>query len=71
LLSRVTGTWQLAHWAHYEGVNREGRAIDKNMSTSCSPRNYSTPESLCYSEVAVEWCQDWTKIGLNGGGNGY
>jgi len=67
LLSRVTGTWQLAHWAHYEGVNREGRAIDKNMSTSCSPRNYSTPQTFCsVGFVGLGSC-DWTKFGLNGG----
>jgi hypothetical protein len=69
LLSRVTGTWQLAHWAHYEGVNREGRAIDKNMSTSCSPRNYSTPENLAMVGV-LSWSScDWTNFGLNRGRN--
>jgi len=67
LLSRVTGTWQLAHWAHYEGVNREGRAIDKNMSTSCSPRNYSTPQTPYVVGVVGLGSCEWTKIGLNRG----
>jgi hypothetical protein len=57
----------LAHWAHYEGVNRKSRAIDTNMGTSCSPRNYSTPETLDYSGVVVGRCEDWTNFGLNGG----
>jgi hypothetical protein len=33
----------------------------------CSPRNYSTPETLDYSGVAVGLCRGWTNFGLNGG----
>jgi hypothetical protein len=36
---------------------------------NCSPRNYSTPETLDYGGVAVGRCRQWTKIGLNQRGN--
>jgi hypothetical protein len=34
---------------------------------NCSPRNYSTPETLDYSGVAVRHCCGWTRFGLNWG----
>ena len=37
---------------------------------NCSPRNYSTPGTLDYGGVAVEWGHRWTKFGLNQRGKG-